>query len=208
MSPSMPREIGGRSHLKRPMSSFLYYYVDHLPELRAAGVRRVTRAAKTLAKKWKQLDFEAKKPYIEKSKREWEKYKREKFLLSSLPTSGNVLNQNYSLNPDEETRARARIIINTESETLVTPERPECSNYQENKEMVTTEEIKTDVETINRKRSADNVENCEPESKKRKIEKDEQIRELNETEESSYNGVSNLPILRSLYLLFSAFKRN
>ncbi|XP_067128471.1 transcription factor A, mitochondrial-like [Centruroides vittatus] len=186
MSPRMPRERGGRSHPKRPMSSFLSYYVDNLPELRAAGVKRVTKAAKILGKRWKQLEFEA-KPYIEKSKTEWERYKREKSLLSSLPTSENVLNQNYSFNPDEETRAGARMKNIAESKTLVTPERPGCSNYQENKEVVTTKEIETDVETIGRKRCADDVENCETESKKRKIEEEEPAREFTEREESSYN---------------------
>ncbi|XP_067118806.1 uncharacterized protein [Centruroides vittatus] len=203
MSPSMPRERGGRSHLKRPMSSFLSYCVDNLPELRAAGVRRVTKAVKILAKKWKQLEFEAKKPYIERSKREWERYKREKSLLSSLPTSENVLNQNYSFNPDEETRAGARMKNIPESKTLVTPERSGCSDYQENEDMVITKEIETDVKTINRKRCADDAENCEPESKKRKIEEEERAREFTEREESSYNGDPFLPFL-TLAMVVSA----
>ncbi|XP_067122283.1 uncharacterized protein [Centruroides vittatus] len=208
MSPRMQRERGGRSHPKRPMSSFLFYYVDNLPGLRAAGVRRVTEAAKILGKRWGQLEFQAKKPYIERSKTEWERYKREKSLLSSFRRSESVFRchcmcQNYPFNPDEETRAGARMKNIPESKTLVTPERPGCSDYQENEDMVKTKEIETDVKTINRKRRADDAENCEPESKKRKIEEEERAREFTETEESSYNGDPFLPFL-TLAMVVSA----
>ncbi|XP_023242916.1 non-histone chromosomal protein 6 homolog [Centruroides sculpturatus] len=66
------------------MSSFLYFYLENLPKLKAERGVKTTEAAKTLGQEWKTLGQEIKENYKKKSKMDRERYWSEK---QSLPAS-------------------------------------------------------------------------------------------------------------------------
>ncbi|XP_023210066.1 high mobility group B protein 6-like [Centruroides sculpturatus] len=172
------KEFG--SDLKRPKSSFFYYYLAKRSDIK---VRRNERASKILGRKWRNLDFDAKKPYIEKSNAEWERYRREKSLPNSSVRSENLCKfQASPSNPEEVTGEYTESKISVE-------ERSEYRIDEEKEELEIIEKVGKNVEMMNTKRPAGNEENCQLKTKKLKIEEEEAENEISEREETSNNDL-------------------